>query len=90
MSVLLRQPHGFEGLLPLPIHALAHEGPVADRKDVGGTCPHLDSVTPPKVNSAGHNHVLTDLNEFVMKSILSGTLSLFRMMNSESSSSMNR
>ena len=65
MSVLLRQPHGFEGVLLLLIHDHPLDCSVADCPHIGATSSHLDPATPLHVLGPGHYHEITGFDEFV-------------------------
>src|SRR5262245_5074483 len=62
---LLRKPGGFEGFLPLLVHAHAFNGPVADRDGPGGTGLYLDPIASLRAKRPRHHYVVTRLNELV-------------------------
>jgi hypothetical protein len=64
-SVLLRQPGGFEGLVPLPVHNKALDCSVADRPYLLATNRCLYPITTPKIDGAEKDHVLTGIDELV-------------------------
>ena len=65
MSVLLRQPQVFEGVLPLLVHRDPLDCSVADCPHTGATNNHLDPVTPLQVLGPGHYYEITGFDEFV-------------------------
>src|SRR3954469_26002868 len=62
---LLPQPYGFEGLLPLLVHAHALDGTVTERPHPRDTSRHLDPISPPRVHRPWHHYVLIGFYEFV-------------------------
>src|SRR3954447_17749570 len=65
VTVLLRQPHGFEGLLPLLVETDARDAPVADRPHPGSASLGFDPVATLDVNGDGRHHVLASFDELV-------------------------
>src|SRR5207247_1712638 len=65
VSVLLRQPDGFEGVLPRLVHDHPLDCSVADCPHKGATSSHLDPVTPLHVLGPGHYYEITGFDEFV-------------------------
>ena len=65
MSVLLRQPRGFEGLLVLLVHGPTLDCSVADCPHKGATNNHLDPATPLQVLGPGRYYEITGFDEFV-------------------------
>ena len=63
MSVLLRQPHGFEGFLALLVQDKALHYSVADGPNRRASGGHLNSVTSPQVGGAMHDHEITGFDE---------------------------
>ena len=60
---LLRQPHGFEGLLLVLIDAPAHDHAVADRVGQVFRAWYLDSIASDEMFPRRHDHVLCALGE---------------------------
>ena len=65
MSVLLRQPQVFEGVLPVLVHGAPLHCSVADCPHKGDTNNHLDSIASDHVARPRHYHVITHLDELV-------------------------
>ena len=65
MSVLLRQPHGFEGLLPLLVDTEALDAPSRIVHTQAARAWHLDPVAPLAWSGDGHHHVIAGFDEFV-------------------------
>ena len=65
MSVLLRQPQVFEGVLPLLVQRDPLDCSVADRPHEGRARHHLDPITPPHMHGVGHHYEITGFDELV-------------------------
>ena len=65
MSVLLRQPQGFEGVLPRLVHDHSLDCSVADCPHIDATNNCLDPATPLHVQGPGHYYEITGLDEFL-------------------------
>ena len=65
MSVLLRQPHGFEGLGLLLVEPVFNDASVANGPNQDASRFDLDSVPARQMCSVRHNHVLAALDELV-------------------------
>src|SRR5204863_1084232 len=65
VSVLLRQPQVFEGVLPRLVHDHPLECSVADCPHIGTTSSHLDPATPLRVLGPGHYYEITGFDELV-------------------------
>ena len=65
MSVLLRQAHGFEGVLPRLVHDHSLDCSVVDGPNPRDSDGHLDSVTSPQVAGVGHHYEIARFDELV-------------------------
>ena len=65
MSVLLRQAHGFEGVLASRVIALARDLPAADREHPCRASLQFDPVAPTDMAREGHHHLLTGCDVIV-------------------------
>ena len=65
VSVLLRQPHGFEGVLPLLVHDKAFDRSVADRPHLLDADRRLYPIATTVIDGAENDHVLTGIDELV-------------------------
>ena len=65
MSILLRQPHGFEGVLPLLTKAAMHDAPVTDRPHKGRAHCDLDSIPAPVIAGIRRRYLIASFGELV-------------------------
>jgi hypothetical protein len=63
VSVLRRQPHGFEGLLTLLVQADALDSPVTECVGPSNLSLNLNSVASDEMCLSRHDYVLTHLDE---------------------------
>src|SRR3954469_17962503 len=65
VSVLLREPQVFEGVLLVLVHDHPLDCSVADCEHKGETSHQLDPVTPPAVHRPRNHYKITGFDEFV-------------------------
>ena len=65
MSVLLRQPSGFEGILPILVETEALDSAIADRTHPGSASLDFDPVAPLRVPGVPRYHEITGFDYLV-------------------------